>query len=565
VPSIDRQHFLSECMFDMLPPRKDWTGVIRKVRKLALVAAAATTLAAASVAYAGFTKPRSPSVDTAAEGTSIDVTAEYAPAMIDAMRRDLQLDDKQIGRHLRAEAAAASVEQSMRVELGSAYGGAWLDPGAERLTVAVTDSSAAERVRAAGAEPKVVGRGERQLADAKKALDGRAANAGKGIHGWHVDPASNTVVVAAEPGAASAATEFIKTAGVPADAVRIVASTSAPRPAADVQGGEQYGIPTSGGFALCSVGFSVVGGFVTAGHCGQAGANTIGENSAGQGTVRASTFPGKDFAWVQVNGGWTPQPFVNNHANGRVPVAGSREAPVGASVCRSGRTTGWRCGVIAAKNATVNYSNGPVYGLTESTACAEPGDSGGSVISGDQAQGVTSGSTGACSAGGHSFFQPVNEILRTYGLTLTTVGNGGGGGGGGNGGGNGRGGNNFVSGLNGKCIDVPGGEATDGRRLVMWDCHDGANQNWTFHSDGTVRAMGMCMDVAWGSRDNGAVIQLAHCSGNPAQKFVLSAAGDLVNPQANKCVDIASFNNANGAKLVQWECTGQANQKWRRG
>jgi hypothetical protein len=51
---------------------------------------------------------------------------------------------------------------------------------------------------------------------------------------------------------------------------------------------------------------------------------------------------------------------------------------------------------------------------------SEPGDSGGSFISGDQAQGVTSGGSGDCSSGGTTFFQPVNEILSTFGLTLVT-------------------------------------------------------------------------------------------------------------------------------------------------
>ncbi|HEX8434277.1 ricin-type beta-trefoil lectin domain protein, partial [Archangium sp.] len=87
-------------------------------------------------------------------------------------------------------------------------------------------------------------------------------------------------------------------------------------------------------------------------------------------------------------------------------------------------------------------------------------------------------------------------------------------------------------------------------------------QSWTFHGDGTVRALGKCMDVAWGSTANGAAIQLVACNGNPAQKFVLSAAGDLVNPQANKCVDIKDWNSASGARLQTWECGGSANQKW---
>jgi streptogrisin C len=72
------------------------------------------------------------------------------------------------------------------------------------------------------------------------------------------------------------------------------------------------------------------------------------------------------------------------------------------------------------------------------------------------------------------------------------------------------------------------------------------------------------MDVAGGSTASGTVIQIANCSGNPAQQFVLSAAGDLVNPQANKCIDIDAWNPNDGARLILWDCTGGANQKWRR-
>lgn len=34
---------------------------------------------------------------------------------------------------------------------------------------------------------------------------------------------------------------------------------------------------------------------------------------------------------------------------------------------------------------------------------------------------MTSGGYGNCGSGGRTWFQPVNEILRTYGLTLLTV------------------------------------------------------------------------------------------------------------------------------------------------
>ncbi|MGH3313685.1 MAG: trypsin-like serine protease, partial [Streptomyces sp.] len=63
---------------------------------------------------------------------------------------------------------------------------------------------------------------------------------------------------------------------------------------------------------------------------------------------------------------------------------------------------------------------GTVRGLTRSSVCAEPGDSGGSFISGSQAQGTTSGGSGDCSYGGNTYYQPVNEALSAYGLTLST-------------------------------------------------------------------------------------------------------------------------------------------------
>jgi streptogrisin C len=186
------------------------------------------------------------------------------------------------------------------------------------------------------------------------------------------------------------------------------------------------------------------------------------------------------------------------------------------------------------------------------SACAEPGDSGGSVISGNQAQGVTSGVTGNCTSGGTTWFQPINEILSTYGLSLTISGGGG------------AGGNAVISNWNNRCIDVPNSNFSVGVQLQMWGCNNTNAQKWTF-TGGTLRTQNnKCMDVSGASTANGAAIQIVDCNGNAAQQFVLSAAGDLINPQANKCVDIKDWNGNDGAKLQIWQCAGTANQKWRR-
>ncbi|MBB5800754.1 streptogrisin C [Saccharothrix ecbatanensis] len=455
-----------------------------------------------------------------------------------ALARDLGWDPAQAAVRQAEEAASVPVETALRARLGDRFGGAWYDGG---LKVGVVDPADAAAVRAAGASPVRVSRSEKSLADTKATLD--RTPAATDVHSWHVDPASNAVVVQART--ESAARAFAARAGVD---VKTVVSADAPRPLYDIRGGDQYVI---NGNTLCSVGFSVNnGGFVTAGHCGGTGSPTLGFNNVSQGTFAGSSFPENDYGWVRTNSNWTPTPYVNNYAGGSVAVAGSQEAGVGASVCRSGRTTGWRCGTVQAKNVTVNYSGRLVHGLTSTTACAEGGDSGGAWLAGNQAQGVTSGGSGNCSSGGTTLFQPLNEILGVYGLQLTTTGGGGS--------------TSRIIGWQDKCIDVPNSNGVEGQRLQLWDCNNSAAQNWTFPGDGTVRAFGLCMDVAWGSRDNGAAIQLARCSGNPAQQFVLSGAGDLVNPQANKCVDVTSWGGT-GTPLQQWECTGGANQKWRRG
>jgi hypothetical protein len=61
----------------------------------------------------------------------------------------------------------------------------------------------------------------------------------------------------------------------------------------------------------------------------------------------------------------------------------------------------------------------------------------------------------------------------------------------------------------GKCLDVPGGNFTDGVHLQVWGCENNDAQRWSF-VDGALRTKdNLCMDVAWGSTDNGAAVQIA--------------------------------------------------------
>ena len=174
------------------------------------------------------------------------------------------------------ETPVPGVERTLRQGLGAAFGGAWLDEESGRLVVGITGAALASHVRQAGAEPRMVTWSERQLDMVKSALDRNAARASKSIHGWYVDAATNSVVILAEARAQASAKAFAAELGADSKAVQVEVSNEAPRPLYDTRGGDAY---YSGG-GRCSIGFSVWGGFVTAGHCGSAGTTTYGFRSS---------------------------------------------------------------------------------------------------------------------------------------------------------------------------------------------------------------------------------------------------------------------------------------------
>ncbi|MEV2256432.1 carbohydrate-binding protein [Streptomyces sp. NPDC050147] len=390
-------------------------------------AACAAVAAAGALVFAGLpgtanaqADPAASSVPSPAETAAVDSTS---PEVLKAMQRDLGLTSAQAEARLVNEAEAGAVAGALRNALGRDFAGAWVHGATSaRLTVATTDASDVRAIEARGARAEVAAHSIGQLDAAKDRLDRAASKtATRDAPVWYVDVRSNAVVVrAVRPAAAKA---LVSAAGVDSSLVRVERAKDRPRPLYDLVGGDPYYM---GG--RCSIGFPITKGtqqgFATAGHCGRAGTATTGYNQVAQGTFQASIFPGRDMAWVATNSQWTATPYVKGQGGQRVGVGGSTQSPVGASICRSGSTTGWHCGTIQQHNTSVTYPEGTISGVTRTTVCAEPGDSGGSYISGSQAQGVTSGGSGNCRSGGTTYHQPINPLLQQFGLTLKTTGGG---------------------------------------------------------------------------------------------------------------------------------------------
>ncbi|NGO70736.1 carbohydrate-binding protein [Streptomyces boncukensis] len=389
-------------------------------RSRTATAAVTAALAAGALILAGF------SGQAAAQPTAPDrapvADDQLSPGLLKAMNEDLGLSRADAKARIANENDAARTAAELRTALGGSYAGAHVSgTTSDRLTVSTTDRSEVATITGAGARARVVERGLPALDGVLKKLD-RAAHgtAPESVSTWYIDVKHNRVVV--ESARTAAARAFLDRAGVDRSEVTVRHSTAQPRPLYDVRGGDAYYMGSGG---RCSVGFSVTrgqgtGGFVTAGHCGRPGTSTSGFNRQAQGSFQGSTFPGRDYAWVSVNSNWTTTPMVNGYGRGDVRVTGSTESVEGTSICRSGSTTGWHCGTVQQRNTSVSYPQGTVNGVTRTSVCAEPGDSGGAYVTGTEAQGMTSGGSGDCSRGGTTFFQPVNPALQVYGLALVT-------------------------------------------------------------------------------------------------------------------------------------------------
>ncbi|MFI8521607.1 ricin-type beta-trefoil lectin domain protein [Streptomyces sp. NPDC085481] len=119
-----------------------------------------------------------------------------------------------------------------------------------------------------------------------------------------------------------------------------------------------------------------------------------------------------------------------------------------------------------------------------------------------------------------------------------------------------------ITGIGGKCVDVAGANPANGTPVQLYDCNGTAAQNWDVGADGTIKALGKCLDVTSAGTANGTTVQLWDCNGSAAQRWTVTAARDIVNPQADKCLDATGNSSANGTRLQIWTCTGGANQKW---
>ena len=229
---------------------------------------------------------------------------------------------------------------------------------------------------------------------------------------------------------AAAQAAFADRRALKADYVRLQSVDTFPVPVMDITGGVSINYPGGGG---CTSGFVVqtgaaVKGIVTAGHCQSEATLSFG------GTVlplQNRNYGGNfDVQWHTAPGFTTPN-TVNLGTAGLRAITSSKGLSlqtVGMSVCKNGRSTGYTCGKIVAKNimwldpAGSGTSVGPWVQVNNGLSgilCAN-GDSGGPAVNANAAMGlVTNCSSGA--GGTELFYMPVERIFSGVGVTVRTA------------------------------------------------------------------------------------------------------------------------------------------------
>jgi hypothetical protein len=311
--------------------------------------------------------------------------------------------------------AAAELAVDLQGRLGARAAGVYSDSSG-KLVVNVIDAKAASQVRAAGAKARIVRNTTATLEAATDTLENTAAIAGTS---WAVDPISNQVVVGADSTVTGAKRAQLERAVADLGGkARIdeVAGTVKP----EAIGGDAIFM----GSSRCSLAFNVlIGGlkhFLTAGHCTNIGDTFFAAAGQSQriGARVASSFPTNDFGLVRYDAGQNPAGAVSMKDGTSRDISHARNAVVGETLGLSGSTSGLQRGQVTGVNVTVNYAQGPVHGLIQTTICSAGGDSGGAVFAGNAAIGIHSGSSGGCGGSNRAFHQPVTEALAAHGAVI---------------------------------------------------------------------------------------------------------------------------------------------------
>jgi hypothetical protein len=117
--------------------------------------------------------------------------------------------------------------------------------------------------------------------------------------------------------------------------------------------------------------------------------------------------------------------------------------------------------------------------------------------------------------------------------------------------------------VGGKCIDVPYAQFSPGMRVQMWTCNGGASQTFS-HDDQSQQLQigGLCVE-AWGRGDPQDGVGLGTCDGKPNQQWRMQASGNYYQIIGTNglCLEVRYGAKDDGAALDLMMCDATRAQR----
>ncbi|WP_072689884.1 S1 family peptidase [Rhodococcus marinonascens] len=388
--------------------------------------------------------PVNASADPVEPGVS-DQSGKLPTELVDALRRDLKLSPDQYLEQSELGQELAEFAKVARIQFPHVFAGAWLDDSGTPI-VGLTDGAGKDAARTAAEEAgfrvKDADRSEKSLHAQIETLGGwldtQPSAVADLVRGVAIDIVNNGLVLRADNIGGLQLPDFMKGARVvqsPATEIPQAPAELAPvgqaLPEDALLGGDAYGSFGGGVGLRCSLGFNGTDSSgravnITAGHCDPnlAAAGTAGASEAFSlfpggtgprlGTFAKTSLDMSDYAILLADENAAHR-FENNGVRipGSAPlgITGTADPIVGAPVCKSGLTTGFTCGIVTSVGQTVDVGGRILANSFSTSMCALQGDSGGTIVTGTQALGISS----ASNVGEYSFCQIADVVTFILG------------------------------------------------------------------------------------------------------------------------------------------------------
>jgi hypothetical protein len=115
--------------------------------------------------------------------------------------------------------------------------------------------------------------------------------------------------------------------------------------------------------------------------------------------------------------------------------------------------------------------------------------------------------------------------------------------------------------MNGKVIDIEGGNASPDARVIMWGKHGTPKKNQLWYTDqqGCIRSA--LNDFVFNNRGPSQGLRMHPASGDPRSQWTHD--GRKIANRSGEVLDISRKSNDNGAELISYQYNSGANQHWR--